>query len=237
MVCFFENINFLTQHCEPNMYIKEPLTKAQAVVIWLHGLGSNPQDMAGLASQLQIDLPIRHVFLAAPIRPVTVNNGLRMPAWYDIVGVSLLDREDYHGVNQSQQMLHQAIEQQIQDGFHPRQIYVAGFSQGAAIALFGGLSCHQTLGGLLILSGYLPCRSQLEMKQDKNIPLFFAVGTNDDIVLPAWSQQTVSYLNDHDFKHVVLNRYPMTHAVCYEEIQDISTWLYQHIQSQNVEVI
>ena len=219
------------------MYIKEPLTKAQAVVIWLHGLGSNPEDMAGLASQLQIDLPIRHVFLAAPIRPVTVNHGMKMPAWYDIVGVSLLDREDHAGVADSQQILQLAIDQQIKDGFGHHQIYIAGFSQGAAIALYGGLSCPNALGGLLVLSGYLPCRNQLQMKQDKHIPLFIAMGLHDDIVLPAWSQQTVSYLHEHGFNNVVLNRYPMAHAVCYEEIQDISNWLYQQIQSQNVEVL
>lgn len=214
------------------MYIKDPLTKAQAVVIWLHGLGSNPEDMAGLAQELAVSAPIRHVFLAAPIRPVTINQGMMMPAWYDILGVSLLDRQDYQGIAASQQLVMKAIEQQLAQGFTSQQIYLAGFSQGAAVALYSALSCVHTLGGLMVLSGYLPCVDKLSIQQSIDCPMFFAMGMYDDVVMPVWSKQSVKMLQEHGFNKLQAMEYPMAHAVCATEIKDISLWLQHQVQSQ-----
>jgi phospholipase/carboxylesterase len=215
------------------MYFKEPATKAQAVVIWLHGLGSNPQDMEGLAGELDCTVAIRHIFLAAPIRPVTINNGYEMPAWYDIYGMSFQDREDIVGITQSQQLLHKVIEQQIADDIPSHHIYLAGFSQGAAVALFSGLSFHTSLGGLLVLSGYLPCQTQLQVQQAKTLPIFFAVGQYDDMVLPQWSQQSVLSVQKMGFEHIHIKEYPMGHSVCAQEISDMSVWLNTHIKAQS----
>lgn len=214
------------------MYIKDPLTKAQAVVIWLHGLGSNAEDMAGLAQELTLNVPVRHVFLSAPIRSVTINQGMMMPAWYDILGASLLDRQDYLGMTASLQQVLKAIEQQLEQGFKSQQIYLAGFSQGAAVALYSALSYAQSLGGVMVLSGYLPCADRLSLIQPCHCPIFFGIGMYDDVVMPIWSKQSVKMLEDKGFNQLQVKEYPMAHSVCAAEITDISLWLQHQVQSQ-----
>jgi len=215
------------------MYFKEPIAKAQAVIIWLHGLGSNPQDMEGLANELSLSVAVRHVFLQAPIRPVTINNHYEMPAWYDIYGMSFQDREDIEGITQSQVMLHKVIKQQVAEGIPSQHIYLAGFSQGAAVALYSGLSFEHSLGGLLILSGYLPCQQHLAIQQSTALPIFFALGQFDDVVLPQWSQQSLLSIQQFGFTTIYLKEYPMGHSVCAQEIGDMSVWLNTHIKAQH----
>ncbi len=215
-----------------NLNMKESITKTQSVVIWLHGLGSSAEDMAGLADALTIEnASLRYVFLSAPIRAVTINHGMKMPAWYDILGTSLLDRQDYQGLTESQQMLNQTINQEIANGVQSHNIYIAGFSQGAAVALYAGLSYPKPLGGLMILSGYLPCREQLKYQQHLQIPIFVGVGLHDDMVQPVWSYQSMTALLEQGYQSAQLFEYAMGHSVCIEEIQDISTWLQARIQS------
>ncbi len=216
------------------MYFKEPETQAQAqaVVIWLHGLGSNPQDMEGLAQELHLEAPVRHIFLAAPIRPVTINNGMHMPAWYDIYGVSLKDREDYPGVSHSQHIVHEVLSQQIAEGFSSQSLYIAGFSQGAAIALYSALSFGGNLGGVMALSGYLPCQNHLEIKQPSKMPIFMGIGRFDDVVLPKWTYHALENIQQSGFNNIEHKEYPMGHSVCAEEVHDISQWLNICIQAQ-----
>lgn len=214
------------------MYFKEPETQAQAVVIWLHGLGSNPQDMEGLALELRLEYAVRHIFLAAPIRPVTINHGMHMPAWYDIYGSSLNDREDYSGISQSQAIVHEVLSQQIEEGIASQSIYIAGFSQGAAIALYSALSFGQNLGGVMALSGYLPCQAHLQIQQNQEIPIFMGIGQFDDVVLPKWTNHASEYIQKSGFKHIQHKEYPMGHSVCTEEVRDISQWLNVCIQAQ-----
>lgn len=216
------------------MYIKEPSKKAQAVVIWLHGLGSNPDDMAGLSQVLNIDYPIRHVHLAAPMRPVTINQGYVMPAWYDIVGGNLTDRQDIDGILESTKTIHEIIEQQLSQDILPLQLYLAGFSQGAAISLFAGLSFSKNIGGIVALSGYLPCIEHLQIQQRKNLPIFMGVGRQDEIVLPAWSAESESYLHEQGFNAIHKLDYNMGHAVCAQEIVDLSKWFAQQISLAEV---
>lgn len=216
------------------MYIKEPSEKAQAVVIWLHGLGSNPEDMSGLSQTLDISIPIRHVHLAAPMRPVTLNQGYVMPAWYDIVGPNLTDRQDIDGVLESVRMVHQMIDQHLTQGFLSTQIYVAGFSQGAAISLFSGLSYPQALGGIVALSGYLPCVEQLNIRQSTQLPIFMGLGRLDEVVLPAWTMESESYLKSQGFNAIDKMDYNMGHSVCVKEIVDLSQWLTQKISIAEV---
>jgi phospholipase/carboxylesterase len=216
------------------MYIKEPSEKAQAVVIWLHGLGSSPDDMAGLSQALSIKNPIRHLHLAAPMRPVTINQGYVMPAWYDIIGDNLTDRQDLSGVKASTQMVHDVIEHQLTQGMLPHQIYVAGFSQGAAISLFAGLSCRQSIGGIVALSGYLPCVDHLNIYQRNKLPIFMGVGLQDEIVLPAWTAESESYLLGQGFNAIYKIDYNMGHSVCAKEIVDLSEWFAQQISSAEV---
>lgn len=213
------------------MYIKEPSEKAQAVVIWLHGLGSNYQDMQSLSTGLILQEPIKHVYLQAPLRPVTINGGMMMPAWYDIKGQSMLSREDLEGILESQQTLEKAIAQQLSEGFHSEQIYLAGFSQGAAVVLFTGVSYEKRLGGVACLSGYLPCKEHLELKQAETLPVFFGVGVHDDVVIPQWTQAAFQFFKDHHYRELILREYDMTHAVCLDELQDLAKWLSECIQT------
>lgn len=215
-----------------NIYIKEPQQQAQACVIWMHGLGADAKDMMGVADQMPLTVPVRHVFIDAPIRPVTLNNNMSMRAWYDIVGMKLTDREDRDGLLRSEGMIRQIIENQMTDGFKSSQIFLAGFSQGSAMALFTGLRATIPLAGIIALSGYLPLSSECDSGlANSGTPIFIASGTFDPIVLPAWTKQSFAWLQSHGFQHVTKHEYPMEHSICAEEIHDMTSWLTSHILS------
>lgn len=208
-----------------NAVVIESEKKAEACVIWMHGLGASADDMAGLASQLPLKVPMRHVALNAPIRPVTLNQHMPMPAWYDIVGMKLTDREDHAGILESEHIILNAIEQQVAEGFTHKQIFLAGFSQGGAMALFTSLHAMPTLGGVIALSAYLPLASACEVKLNLKTPVFIGSGRFDPMVLPAWTAQSVAWLKQKGFEHITVHDYPMEHSVCIEEIRDIAVWL------------
>lgn len=212
-----------------SIYIKEPRKPAQACVIWMHGLGSDAQNMVGLANQLPITVSLRQVCLKAPIRPVTLNNGMLMSAWYDIVGLSLMDREDHVGLKQSAQIIQKAIDEQIDEGFSEEQIFLAGFSQGGAMALFTGLQMTKPLGGIIALSAYLPLASECTIQLDPITPIFLAAGVYDSLVLPAWSRQCADIVREQGFQHVSWHEYPMEHSICAEEVGDLAQWLNQQV--------
>lgn len=212
------------------MYIKEPSEKAQAVVIWLHGLGSNYHDMEALSQSLSNPESIRHVYLQAPNRPVTINGGMVMPAWYDIKDMSLTDREDLDGIADSRRQVEQAIQAQLDEGFTSEQIYLAGFSQGAAIVLFTGIGYAKRLGGVMALSGYIPKPDAIECHQAKTLPIFMGVGRYDDVVIPQWSQMSFQFLKNHGYNEAIIQEYDMSHAICSDEVRDCSNWLSDRIQ-------
>ena len=212
-----------------NVYIKEPQQQAVACVIWMHGLGADAKDMAGLAEQLSLNAPVRHVFIDAPVRPVTLNNHLPMRAWYDILGTNLTDREDREGIMQSEGIIRQAFDSQIEYGFESRQIFLAGFSQGGAMALFAGLQMPLPMGGIIALSSYFPLASTCNISQSTHTPIFFASGQYDPLVLPAWTSLTIETLRNKGFQQIERHEYPMEHSVCLEEIRDISSWLDKQI--------
>lgn len=209
--------------------INNPREPAQACVIWLHGLGASADDMAGLAQQLPMQIPLRHVCLNAPVRPVTLNQGMLMQAWYNITGMQLNQREDQAGIVASEQQIQAAIMTQIADGFAPQQIFLAGFSQGGAMALFSGLRYSAPLGGIMSLSAYLPLASVCEPKARTDIPIFIAYGTQDPIVLPAWTQLSLEWLHQHHYHHVSANAYAMEHSVCQMELVAMASWLSSEI--------
>ena len=209
-----------------NVYIKEPQQPAKVCVIWMHGLGADANDMMGVANQLHMVEPVRHVFLDAPVRPVTLNNRMPMRAWYDIVGIKLTDREDQEGLMQSESLIHQTIEQQLVAGFRSEQIFLAGFSQGGAMALFTGLRSVQPLAGIISLSAYLPLSSACEPVRAKtSTPIFMAGGRFDTIVLPAWTKQSLNWCQSRDFQHIAWHEYLMEHSICAEEIRDLAAWI------------
>lgn len=214
-----------------SVYIKDPEGKAQACIIWMHGLGADASDMAGLADQLMIkDVALRHIFMNAPSRPVTLNGGMVMPAWYDIVGLELTDREDKEGIAHSESMIREVIDSQLNDGFNSSQIFLAGFSQGGAMALHTGLHTNSRLGGVIALSAYLPLARFSQALLDKSTPFFMGAGTFDPLVKPVWVEQSKEWVAANGYENITFHFYPMEHSICYEEIRDLSVWLCDQIQ-------
>jgi phospholipase/carboxylesterase len=208
-----------------NVYVKEPKQQAQACIIWMHGLGADASDMAGLAQQLPLnELAIRHVFLDAPIRPVTLNNGMAMRAWYDL-GMKITDREDKEGILASQALILQVVAKQMNEGFLTKQIFLAGFSQGGAMALYTALHMKTSLGGVIALSAYLPLAAECKPDLPKDTPMFIACGQYDQIVLPDWTKQSAYWLTAAGYSQLVLHDYLMAHAICAKEIDDLTNWL------------
>jgi phospholipase/carboxylesterase len=224
-------ISFFAGDLVLSVYKKEPNTQAQACVIWMHGLGAEATDMMGLSEQLLVsELSLRHVFIDAPKRPVTINGGMVMPAWYDILGTTLTDREDKKGIEESAQIIHDALDEQLKSGLKSEQIYLAGFSQGAAMAMYTALNYHGRLGGVLCLSGYLPLGQQLKPQLDKTTPFLIGGGQFDPVVMPQWTQQSNDWLLSHGYSVIDFHLYPMEHTVCYQELKDLSLWLTKQVQ-------
>jgi phospholipase/carboxylesterase len=212
------------------IHVKQTTQVAKACIIWMHGLGSSAEDMMGLATQLPLVVPVRHVFLDAPMRPVTMNNGMLMPAWYDITGLSLADREDEIGITGSARFIEQVIQTQVEAGFDSTQIFLAGFSQGGAMALYTGVHASMPLAGLISLSAYLPLQTRCQVRCPLSTPCFIAAGTKDVVVLPAWTQYGYSWLLERQFTDVSWFDYLMEHTVCHQELLDLSQWLTPRIR-------
>lgn len=212
-------------------YVKASLRATEAVVIWMHGLGSDAQNMMGLVEQLSIGDTVRHIFLNAPVRPVTLNQGMPMRAWYDITGLGLSNRDDRDGLAQSEAQITAVIQEQLAEGFRPDQIFLAGFSQGGAMALHTGLRLAFPIGGVIALSAYLPLATEHATRQPLKIPVFLAAGTTDTVVLPEWSRHVYEWLLSCDFSEVTWQEYAMEHTVCAREMRDVSQWLNNRMAS------
>lgn len=224
----YTNIECIGGNCL-NVYIKDPQLPAQACVIWMHGLGSNSQNMMGLVDQFVLTSPVRHVFIDAPVRPVTVNNNQSMRAWYDITGLTLLSREDRAGIHASEALVLEVFEEQRAQGFTTKQIFLAGFSQGGAMALHTGLNLQDPIGGIIVLSAYLPLASERPDVHQLATPVFIAAGSLDNVVPTEWTKGIHTWLLSRGFEDVELQEYLMDHSICIKEIRDISSWLNQRI--------
>lgn len=200
-----------------------------AAVIWLHGLGADGHDFAGLVPELDLSgcPPIRFIFPHAPSMPVTVNGGYVMPAWYDIRGADLLSRQDDAGIRTSEQAIHALIAREIARGIAAEHIVLAGFSQGSAMALHTGLRYPHTLAGIVALSGYLPLAETFAAERaaaNARTPVFMAHGSQDPVVLPVRGEASRDLLTGLDYD-VQWHSYPMPHSVHPREIIDISAFL------------
>ncbi len=207
------------------------MTKSTSVhhlgMIWLHGLGSDGQNMAGVAHYLSLpeEVTIQHVFLDAPYRPVTINQGYSCRAWYDIKGVSLVSREDSEGIIASTAMIHEAIDGLINRGISSDNIILAGFSQGGAMTFFAGLSYPKPLKALMSLSAYFPLREKFICHQPTTLPVFVGYGLQDDVVNPLWTMQSVDFLKEKGLSCITVNEYTMAHAICEKELIDMSAFI------------
>lgn len=211
--------------------IKDPSFPAEGCIIWLHGLGADGSDMAGLAIQPQLaQLPFRHVFLDAPVRQVTLNAGIMMRAWYDIYGLKITDREDKEGISNSYGLILDVLKEQLAAGFMPQQIFLAGFSQGGAMALYTGLHADLPLAGIVALSSYLPLSAECDSLLPKESPIFMSGGVFDPIVLPDWTRHSETWLKEKGYTHINWHQYPREHTICLEEIQDLAQWFLSTIK-------
>ncbi len=208
--------------------ILEPSVKHQASVIWLHGLGADGHDFEPIVPHLGVaSLGIKFIFPHAKVQPVTINAGMAMRSWYDILGMELDTRADSAGIKSSVEYVNQLIENEIVSGIDSRNIVLAGFSQGGVVCLHAGLTCQHQLAGLIALSTYLPLVDELEPKLsevNKNIHILQAHGTQDPVVHPSLGDMLVHQLKQWDY-NVLPHKYPMQHAVCPEEIAVIGQWL------------
>ena len=202
-----------------------------ACVIWLHGLGADGNDFLPVIPQLGLpdSMAIRFIFPNAPVRPITINQGYKMPGWYDITSLAIADRQDAPGIEASSQRIQHMIDQQQEQGIPLDRIVVAGFSQGGAVALHVALNYARPLAGVLALSTYLPACSDVEHSENRSVPVFMAHGSQDDVVLTRYGEMSATALKQQGFA-VEWHEYAMPHSICPEEIADISRWLQTLLQ-------
>ena len=211
-----------------------PGAEARATVIILHGLGADGTDFLSMADELKLGPvgPVRYLFPRAPVRPVTLNGGHPMRAWYDILGTDLVRREDEAGLRQSFGDVQQLIDREVARGMPANRIVLAGFSQGSAITLGAGLRHRERLAGLAGLSGYLPLAATTATERhDANTltPIFLAHGRNDGMVPLARGQAARDLLQGLG-QPIEWHDYPMEHSVCIEEVQALQKWLLKVLQ-------
>ena len=206
-----------------------PSAPAAASVIWLHGLGADGFDFVPIVNELRLPatLPVRFIFPHAAPRPVTINNGFVMRAWYDILGFGPGRPEDEAGIRQSEGVVRQYIEREVAAGIPANRIVIAGFSQGGAIALHTGMRYPQRLAGIMALSTYLPLRDTAAREvaaANRDVPILMCHGLRDPIVPLELGKASRDALLALGYP-VEWHAYPMEHQVCMEEVMDISNWL------------
>lgn len=202
---------------------------ADAAVLWLHGLGADGYDFQPIVPELRIppEHRIRFVFPHAPHIPVTLNGGMVMPAWYDVYGLNVRDRQDAEGIRRSAAQTEALIQRERDRGIAPERIVVAGFSQGGAIAYQVGLRYPDRLAGILALSTWLPLADTVADEAsaaNASIPILHCHGTFDPMVHEARGRDAVATLQQLGYAPEYVT-YPMQHQVCLEEIERVGAWL------------
>ena len=214
---------------KPDAVIIEPKTTHKASVIWLHGLGADGHDFEPIVPELNLpaDAGIRFIFPNAPVRPVTINGGMPMRAWYDVRSANLRELEDTEAITASSKLISDYIEFETNGGIASDKIILAGFSQGGAIALHTGLRYPATLAGILALSTYLPTPDRLSTEAseaNKNVSITMAHGLFDPIIPVDQGRHSSEALKEQGYS-VDWFEYTMEHAVCLEEIRMIGEWI------------
>ena len=205
-------------------------------IIWLHGLGADGNDFVPIVSQLLRAgwPPLRFVFPHAPVRPVTINAGMRMRAWYDILGFDLAQKQDEAGIRASSEQVEALIAREAERGLPAERVILAGFSQGGAVALACGIRHGQQLGGIVALSTYLPIAEIVAAERhaaNVQTPIFMAHGTFDPVVPLMLGE--ISRKRLLGFGHPLdWHSYPMAHQVCPQEISDLADWLDGRFEKQ-----
>jgi phospholipase/carboxylesterase len=206
-----------------------PKSSPKATVIWLHGLGDSGNGFAPIVPELRLpeELGIRFIFPHAPMRAVTINNGMSMRAWYDIKSLDFESRADVVGVLESSRQVEELIEAEISKGIPSQRIVLAGFSQGGVIALHLGTRYNKKLAGILALSTYMSEPEKLSQNANpvnKNTKVMFCHGQQDDVVPMFLGNAAYKVLEQNNY-NVEWHDYLMQHNVCAQELTDISNWL------------
>ncbi|MBO69167.1 MAG: carboxylesterase [Acidiferrobacteraceae bacterium] len=198
-------------------------------VIWLHGLGADGHDFVDLPNMLKLppDRSVRYIFPHAPVRPITLNGGVSMRGWYDLLSLDLQNDEDAQGLEESSIMLAELIDEQVKQGISTEKILLGGFSQGGALSLYHGLCHSKSLAGLVGLSTYLPLPDRLSHHRNimsHNVPIFMGHGCYDSVIPSDYGKSSRDILQKHGYT-VTWRQYPMDHSICESEIQDMSNFL------------
>ena len=207
----------------------ETAPQPAASVIWLHGLGADGRDFEPIVPELCLprEPGIRFIFPHAPHRPVTINQGYVMRAWYDVAATEFGRREDEAGIRESEQAVRALIQRETERGIASERIVLAGFSQGGAVVLHTGLRLPQRLAGIMALSTYLPLADTLTAEAhpaNADVPIFMAHGTDDPLIPVSLGQQSADLLTRRG-ANLEWRTYEMEHSVCLDEIHDIAAWL------------
>lgn len=208
---------------------RETGANPRAAVIWMHGLGADGNDFVPIVDEMRLppSLPIRFVFPHAPVRPVTLNNGFRMRAWYDIAAGDITDRADISGIRTSQEQITALIARENARRIDTRRIVLAGFSQGGVIALHTGLRHPERLAGIVALSTYVVQPNMIAAEgspANHDIPILMAHGTMDPMIRLEWGDMSRRALVAAGYS-VDWHTYPMEHTVAWEEIEVVGTFL------------
>lgn len=196
-------------------------------IIWLHGLGADGEDFVEVAETINLPVAMRYIFPHAPKNPVTINGGFVMRSWYDIAEVDISAKQDAAGIHASQAEIEKLIANEVSRGIAPENIFLAGFSQGGAIALHTGLRHPAKLAGIIALSTYIPLADTLSQEislSASKTPIFFGHGKHDPVVPYALGKQSADSLKHLGLK-VDWYEYSMQHAVNSDEISDIERWI------------
>ncbi|MBT5862485.1 MAG: carboxylesterase [Woeseiaceae bacterium] len=196
-------------------------------VIWLHGLGADGHDFEPIVPEfcLPANIPLRFVFPHAPLQPVTINDGMVMRSWYDILSFDEEGRTDRAGVLKSSDVLHDLIGREVERGIKEEKIVIAGFSQGGAVAIHTALRTSYNIAGLMALSTYMALRDDADTAVSRrDLPIFMAHGSFDPVLKIDWGRASADKMIEIGYS-VDWHEYPMAHAICPQEVADISSWL------------
>ena len=207
----------------------EPESAPDAAVILMHGLGADGHDFESLVAELRLppSQSVRWIFPHAPVRPVSINGGYRMRAWYDIVAIDPGAPEDREGIRESAGAIGRLVEDERKLGIPASRIFLAGFSQGGAVALFTAVRSPERLAGVIAMSCYLPLPAALPAEKapaNAATPIFMAHGIADPIVPFAFGEMSRDILRSNGYE-VQWHTYQMEHSVCEDEVADLRAWL------------
>ena len=207
---------------------RETAPEPTASVVWLHGLGADGYDFDPIVPALRLPggPEVRYVFPHAPVRPVTINGGVEMRAWYDIIAIQRSAREDEAGIRESAEAVAALIRREGERGIPAHRVVLAGFSQGGAVALHAGLRYPEKLAGIIGLSTYVPLRAAAAEfhAANRETPIFMAHGSLDPVVPPSLGEESARFLEESGYP-VEFNSYMMPHSVCPQEVEDIRRWM------------